>query len=120
MVLKMLALSSCPNADEPLSPENELRRPASPEVDEPDPGVKMLRPSSMPPRPDSVAVGEARLCRAPGSADISSETVVCPVPAEGAAAWVPAADWAGIAPGLAICAGSVKEVSSLAAEEDAA
>src|ERR1700743_3892221 len=119
-VSRMWALSICPNAGEPCSPENEFRNPASPVVEDPEPGEKMSTPDRMPLNPDPPAAGEARLCRLLGMADISWDKVFWPVPAEVAAAWATAPAWAGMAEGLAICWGWVNVVSWVDVAEEAA
>jgi hypothetical protein len=112
MLFKALEFKNSPKA-EPFAPGITLRIPDWPEVNDPEPGAKMLNPSRMPLSPDPDEAGDARLCRAPGSADSSCDNVLCPVPASVAAASVTAATWAVGPVALAICAGWVNEVNWL-------
>src|ERR1700739_4635286 len=73
------------------------------------------------PVPDPVeAAGAARLCKVPGTDVIIFDIVLCPVPAEVAAACVIAADWAVVAAGLTIGWGGANMVSWLATADDPA
>src|ERR1700743_1416597 len=120
MVFQMLALRICPNAEEPCSPENEFSNPASPVVEDSEPGEKVSNPDRMALYAGPPAAGEDGLCRLLGMADISWDKVFWPVPAEVAAAWATAPAWAGMAEGLAICWGWVNVVSWVAVAEEAA
>src|SRR5271156_5682331 len=121
MEFKKWSFKKLPKA-EPLASEITFSSPASPPVDEPDVGEKMSRPRSSrrAPRPDPVQVGEASPCSAPGTAASSADSVLCPVPAGVAAAWATAPDWAVSPLGLALCCGSVNDVSSVATAEEPA
>src|SRR6202035_4093206 len=121
MLFTKWAFKNSPNA-EPLAPEITLSSPDSPDVDVPDVGEKMSSPrsSTTPPRLEPVAAGEASPCSTPGTADITSDNVLCPIPAGVAAAWSTAAGWAANPPKLVVCWGCVNGVSSLATAEEAA
>src|ERR1700724_985685 len=64
--------------------------------------------------------GEAILCNVPGTADINCDSVLCPVPAEVAAAWPTAADWADSPAGSVVCWGAANGVSRLVTADDPA
>src|ERR1700678_3885899 len=120
MVFQMLAFKKDPKAE--LVPNSEFINPDSPVVDEPDVDEKMPRPrlSRMPPSPDPDAAGVASPRRAVGTEEISCDSVLCAVPADVAAAWVAAADWAVSALALVICCGAANGVRSVATAEEPA
>src|SRR5579875_481661 len=76
----------------------------------------------MPPSPedddDVDAPGDARFCKAAGTAEVSCDNVDCVlVPAALPLAWLTAADCATNAPGLVFCAGTLNGVSWVAAAD---
>src|SRR5580692_8865828 len=97
MVFQMLALMNCPKAV--LVPNRELSAPLRPVVSLADPAAKGFQPPRSLVNTDD---GVARLCRVSGVVATSLDSVLCPVPADVAVAWVTAADWSLAAVGLVI------------------